>query len=122
MASSEPTTAMVPSGVFGLHYNRQPVAPLIVAAVVTYAFAYLLTFSLLALGLSLTGFTLEESLGVSATSLGGVGPGLGPRFGPCCTFAAASDAAKWLMIFGMLAGRLEILLLVLPFMRAFWRV
>ena len=113
---------MFPSGVFGLHYNRQPVAPVIVTAVVTYAFAYLLTFSLLALGLSLTGLTLEESLGASATSLGGVGPGLGPRFGPCCTFAAVSDAAKWLLIFGMLAGRLEILLLVLPFTRAFWRV
>ena len=113
---------MFPSGVFGLHYNRQPIAPAIVTAVVTYAFAYLLTFSLLALGLSLTGLTFEESLGASATSLGGVGPGLGPRIGPCCTFAGVSDAAKWLLIVGMLAGRLEILLLVLPFTRAFWRV
>ena len=41
---------MFPNGVFGLHYNRQPIAPAIVTAVVTYAFAYLLTFSLLALG------------------------------------------------------------------------
>ena len=113
---------MFPNGVFGLHYNRQPIAPAIVTAVVTYAFAYLMTFSLLALGLSLTGLTFEESLGASATSLGGVGPGLGPRIGPCCTFAGISDAAKWLLIFGMLAGRLEILLLILPFTRAFWRV
>jgi trk system potassium uptake protein TrkH len=111
-----------PSGVFGLHYNRQPIAAPIVAAVVTYAFAYLLTFSLLALGLSLTGLTLEESLGASATSLGGVGPGLGPRIGPCCTFAGIPDAAKWLLIAGMLAGRLEILLLLLPFTRRFWRI
>ena len=68
---------MFPNGVFGLHYNRQPIAPAIVTAVVTYAFAYLMTFSLLALGLSLTGLTFEESLGASATSLAGVGPGLG---------------------------------------------
>lgn len=110
-----------PSGVFGLHYNRQPVAPLIVTAVVTYAFAYLATFSLLALALAFTGLGLEESLGASATSLGGVGPGLGPHIGPCCTFAGVPDSAKWLLTFGMLAGRLEILLLVLPFTRAFWR-
>jgi trk system potassium uptake protein TrkH len=110
-----------PSGVFNVHYNRQPVPQAIVAAVVTYAFAYLATFSLLALALSLTGLGFEESLGASATSLGGVGPGLGPRFGPCCTFASVSDTAKWLLVLGMLAGRLEILLLVLPFTRAFWR-
>ena len=110
-----------PSGVFSVHYNRQPVAPAIVAAVVTYAFAYLATFSLLAIALSLTGLGFEESLGASATSLGGVGPGLGPRIGPCCTFAGVSDTAKWLLVLGMLAGRLEILLLVLPFTPAFWR-
>jgi trk system potassium uptake protein TrkH len=110
-----------PSGVFSVHYNRQPVAPAIVAAVVTYAFAYLATFSLLAIALSLTGLGFEESLGASATSLGGVGPGLGPRTGPCCTFAGVSDTAKWLLVLGMLAGRLEILLLVLPFTPAFWR-
>jgi trk system potassium uptake protein TrkH len=81
-----------------------------------------MTFSLLALGLSLTGLTFEESLGASASSLAGVGPGLGSRIGPCCTYAGVSDAAKWLLIFGMLAGRLEILLLILPFTRAFWRV
>jgi trk system potassium uptake protein TrkH len=110
-----------PSGVFSVHYNRQPVAPAIVAAVVTYAFAYLATFSLLAIALSLTGLGFEESLGASATSLGGVGPGLGPRIGPCCTFAGVSDTAKWLLVLGMLAGRLEILLLILPFTPAFWR-
>ena len=32
-----------------------------------------------------------------------------------------SDTATWLLTLGMLAGRLEILLLVLRFTRAFWR-
>jgi trk system potassium uptake protein TrkH len=110
-----------PSGVFNSHYNGLPVAPPIVGAVVTYAFAYLATFSLFAIALSLTGLTFEASLGAAATALGGVGPGLGPEIGPCCTFAGVSDPAKWLLVLAMLAGRLEILLLVLPFTRAFWR-
>jgi trk system potassium uptake protein TrkH len=110
-----------PSGVFTVRYNRQPVPPAIVASVVTYAFAYLATFSLLAIALALTGLGFEESLGAAASSLGGVGPGLGPRIGPCCTFAGIGDPAKWLLVFGMLAGRLEILLLILPLTRPFWR-
>jgi trk system potassium uptake protein TrkH len=110
-----------PSGVFAVRYNRQPVPPAIVASVVTYAFAYLAMFSLLALGLALTGLSFEESLSASAAALGGVGLGQGPRIGPCCTFAVLPDTATWLLTLGMLAGRLEILLLVLPFTRAFWR-
>ncbi len=110
-----------PSGVFSVRYNRQPIPPAIVAAVVTYAFAYLATFSLLAIALAFTGLSFEESLSASAAALGGVGLGMGPRIGPCCTFAVLSDTATWLLTLGMLAGRLEILLLVLPFTRAFWR-
>jgi trk system potassium uptake protein len=107
--------------VFGGRYNGRPIPPGVVAAVVAYAFAYLASFALLALALALTGLTLEESLGASATALSGAGPGLGPRIGPCCTFAPLSDTATWLLVLGMLAGRLEILLLVLPFTRGFWR-
>jgi trk system potassium uptake protein len=57
----------------------------------------------------------------AATALGGVGPALGPRIGPCCTFAPLPDASKWLLILGMLAGRLEILILLMPLTRLFWR-
>jgi trk system potassium uptake protein TrkH len=112
---------VLPNGVFGGRYNGRPIPPGVVAAVVAYAFAYLASFALLALALALTGLTLEESLGASATALSGAGPGLGPRIGPCCTFAPLSDAATWLLVLGMLAGRLEILLLVMPFTRGFWR-
>ena len=52
---------------------------------------------------------------------GGVGPGLGGAIGPCCTFSPIPDAAKWLLSVEMLAGRLEILVLVVPLTRTFWR-
>ncbi len=41
--------------------------------------------------------------------------------GPCCTFSPIPDAAKWLLTVEMLAGRLEILVLVVPMTRTFWR-
>ncbi len=111
---------LYPSGVFSLTYNAQPVPQPVLGGVVVYFFLYILTFTLLALGLALTGLSLPESLGGAATTLGGVGPGFG-RIGPCCTFADVPEVAKWLLMLGMLAGRLEILLLVMPFTRMFWR-
>jgi trk system potassium uptake protein TrkH len=110
-----------PHGTFILSYNQNPVADTVRAGVTGYFFVYLSTFFLFALALALTGLSFEASLGASATALGGVGPGLGPLIGPCCTFAPVSPIAKWLLSIEMLAGRLEILVLVIPLTRTFWR-
>lgn len=112
---------ILPNAVFRSSYNGQPIQAELMAAVVTFTFAYLVTFSLLALALALTGLQLDESLGAAAAALGSVGLGLGERIGPCCTFESLSDTATWLLTAGMIAGRLEILLFLLPFTRAFWR-
>ncbi|HYN37677.1 MAG TPA: potassium transporter TrkG, partial [Rhodospirillales bacterium] len=110
-----------PHGSFVVTYNRQPVGDPVRAGVTLYFFVYITTFLLFALLLAFCGVPLEASIGASATALGGVGPGLGPVIGPCCTFAPLPDAAKWLLIVEMLAGRLEILILIIPLTRTFWR-
>lgn len=110
-----------PHGTFLLTYNRAPVQDTVRSGVTGYFFVYLSTFFMFALALSLTGMSFETSLGASATALGGVGPGLGPVIGPCCTFAPLPDAAKWLLTLEMLAGRLEILVVIIPLTRTFWR-
>lgn len=102
-------------------YNKQPVDDRIRAGVGLYFFVYLSTFLGFALALGFTGLSFIDSIGASATALGGVGPGLGGVIGPCCTFAPVSDAAKWLLSLEMLAGRLEILVLFVPLTRTFWR-
>jgi trk system potassium uptake protein TrkH len=102
-------------------YNREPIPDLVRGGVVNYFFIYVLTFVVLSLLLSAAGLAFEESFSASATALGGVGPGFGPRIGPCCTFATIPDTAKWLLVFGMLAGRLEILILFIPCTPIFWR-
>ncbi|MEQ9574465.1 MAG: hypothetical protein RLN77_02710 [Rhodospirillales bacterium] len=50
-----------------------------------------------------------------------VGPGLGPIIGPSGTFQPLPDAAKWILTLAMLAGRLEVLALLVMFDRDFWR-
>ncbi|MBL8667126.1 MAG: TrkH family potassium uptake protein [Rhodospirillales bacterium] len=110
-----------PHGTFVVNYNGQPVTDAVRAGVALYFFVYLTTFFTFAMLLAFCGVPFEASLGGSATALGGVGPGLGPIIGPCCTFAPLPDAAKWLLAIEMLAGRLEILILVIPLTRTFWR-
>ncbi len=66
----------------------------------------------------LSGFDQITAFSAVAATLNNLGPGLGEI---SSTFAAASDPAKWLGIFGMLLGRLEIFTLLVVFTPAFWR-
>lgn len=110
-----------PHGAFVVGYNGQPVPDTVRSGVSLYFFVYLATFFLFALAVAFFGVPFEASVGGSATALGGVGPGLGPIIGPAGTFAPLPDPAKWLLSIEMLAGRLEILILVIPLSRTFWR-
>lgn len=110
-----------PHGTFVVSYNGAVVMDNIRASVSLYCFLYISTFLLFALAISFCGVPFIASLGGSATALGGVGPGLGPLIGPCCTFAPLPDSVKWLLTVEMLAGRLEILTLFIPLTRTFWR-
>lgn len=109
-----------PHGTFVVTYNASRVHDTVRAGVTLYFFVYLGTFLAFALALAFCGLSFEASLGASAAALGGVGPGLG-SLGPCCTFQPIPDAAKWLLSIEMLAGRLEILTVIIPLTRTFWR-
>ena len=57
----------------------------------------------------------------AATAISNVGPGLGPIIGPDGNFSSLPDGAKWLISFGMVLGRLEILTILLLFTPMYWR-
>ncbi|MNM86663.1 Trk system potassium uptake protein TrkH [compost metagenome] len=61
------------------------------------------------------------SLTGAASTVAGVGPGMGPIIGPAGNFAPLPDAAKWLLSGGMLLGRLEIITMLVLLTPAFWR-
>ncbi len=75
--------------------------------------ALLLTGSMMALGLD-----LESAFGATVASLTLLGPGLGEV---AASFATVSAPVKWLAMFGMLVGRLEVFTLLVLFTFAFWR-
>jgi trk system potassium uptake protein TrkH len=110
-----------PHGVFIAYYNRRPITEEVASSVMGFFFLFALSFSLLALGLGLLGLDFLTSMSGAATAIANVGPGLGPIIGPGGNFSALPDAAKWLLSFGMLLGRLELYTVLVLFAPSFWR-
>ena len=59
-------------------------------------------------------------MSASASALGNIGPAFG-TVGPYDNYAHLADAAKWLLSFAMLLGRLEIFTVMVLFSRMFWK-
>ncbi len=112
---------MQPSGVFLPRFNDRPISETVAVAVLAFFFLFALCTVALTAALALCGLDLVTSLTGAATALNNVGPGLGPVIGPVGNFAPLPDAAKWLLAFGMLLGRLELFTLLVLLLPSFWR-
>ena len=112
---------VLPNLLFSRTYNEEPVTDEVLRSVIAFVFAYIATTGLLALGLASFGLDLVTSLSGAATAIGNVGPGLGSIIGPYGNFSSLPDGAKWLLVLGMLLGRLEFFTVLVIFTRTFWR-
>ncbi|WP_339487995.1 TrkH family potassium uptake protein [Pseudomonas sp. EL_65y_Pfl2_R95] len=110
-----------PRAVIKQQYNRHRLDEDIVRSILTFSFFFTTTIAVMALGLSLCGLDWITSLSGAASTVSGVGPGMGPIIGPAGNFSSLPDAAKWILTCGMLLGRLEILTVMVVLMPSFWR-
>ena len=110
-----------PHGIFIPHFNRKPIPEPVAEAVTSFLFVFVACFVAITLGLGALGLDFITSMSGAATALANVGPGLGHIIGPSGTFAPLPDAAKWLLSFAMLLGRLELFTVLVLFMPSFWR-
>jgi trk system potassium uptake protein TrkH len=67
-----------------------------------------------------TGVDFTSAIGAVAATLGNIGPGFG-SVGPTENFAHLPDTAKWILIWCMLLGRLEIYTLLILIVPEFYR-
>ncbi|MGK4476508.1 TrkH family potassium uptake protein [Aeromonas molluscorum] len=112
---------MHPSGVFPQKYNGRPVNEAIVRSLIAFVLAYVAIIILIAALLAVIGLDPLTALSGSITAVANVGPGMGPVIGPSSNFASLPDTAKWILSFGMLLGRLEILTVAVIFFPSFWK-
>jgi trk system potassium uptake protein TrkH len=82
---------------------------------------FMLSFGLLAVALGLTGLEMKTAVTAAWTAIANVGPAFGPEVHPTGSLLAFPEAAKWIMIFGMLLGRLELLAVFVILLPRFWR-
>lgn len=66
------------------------------------------------------GLDFMNAFGLSATSVGNVGPALG-NYGPMGSLGLLPDGVKWFCTFQMLVGRLEFFAVLLLFTPIFWK-
>ncbi|MCB0398741.1 MAG: TrkH family potassium uptake protein [Winogradskyella sp.] len=109
-----------PNAILPVRYNTKSISKDIVFNVLGFFILYMLSFIIGGLGFSMFQMDFESAIGLSASSLGNVGPALG-EFGPVNNYSALPPLGKWWASFLMLIGRLElftVLIILTPF---FWR-
>lgn len=110
-----------PHGVFRTTIAGRPVGQDIEISVKIFFVLFALTFSFIAMTLSLLGLDFITSMSAAATAIANVGPGLGDVIGPTGNFASLPDMAKWVLAIGMIVGRLEILTVLVVLSPYFWK-
>jgi trk system potassium uptake protein TrkH len=112
--------ALHPNAVLPVRYNTKLISGDIVFNILGFFILYMLSFIIGAVVFSMFQIDFESAIGLSASSLGNIGPALG-NFGPVNNYSTLPPLAQWWSSFLMLIGRLElftVLILMTPF---FWR-
>lgn len=110
-----------PHGIIATQFAGRSLAIPIMKSVWTFFILFLFAYAVLAVLLSATGLSLEAALLASASAIANVGPAYDlVRMGEGAlnpTYAAMTDNAKWLLMVGMVVGRVELLAFVALFSR-----
>ena len=107
-----------PHAVIPIKLGRGPVQDSVVEAVWGFFAVYVMAFMLMLLALLATGLDIVTAFSAVGACINNLGPGLGSV---TQTYGSLPDAAKWILCFAMLLGRLEVFTLLVLFTPMFWR-
>ncbi len=109
-----------PRLVKNVHMNKKALKDETVDGVKIYLGAYLIIFTVSVLVISIENEDLITSFTSVAATMNNIGPGLS-KVGPSCNFGFMSPLSKYVLMFDMLAGRLELYPMLLLFAPTTWR-
>ena len=109
-----------PHSVSKIKMDGKPVEHEVVRSINVFLIAYLLIYAVSMLVVSLDNFDFTTTFTSVAATINNIGPGL-DLVGPAANFGLLSIPSKLVLIFDMLAGRLEIFPLLLLFVPDTWR-
>ncbi len=106
--------------VLRVHFDGKSLEEKTVRSTAAYLILYVAIFLVSILIVSLNGFDLETTVTGVAATFNNVGPGLS-MVGPAGNYSAFNHVSKIVFIFDMLAGRLEILPMLILFRPGTWK-
>ena len=109
-----------PRSIEKIQFEGHPVEHETLRSINVFLITYLMIFTASVLIVSLDGFDLVTNFTAVATTLNNVGPGL-EVVGATGNFSAFSALSKYVLMFDMLAGRLEIFPVLLCFYPRTWK-
>jgi len=108
-----------PNGVFPIKLNNAPVSDRIIEAVWSFFSVYVIVFLVVVTSIMVIG-ELDFITAFSAVGacLNNLGPGLGDV---ALNYSSLSPSVKWILMFTMMLGRLEIFTILVLLTPAYWR-
>ena len=113
-------TLIHPHAVSHIKIGGKPVPDDVMRSVLGFLALYMGLFAVCAVLLAGMGVDFTTSFASVAAAIGNIGPGFG-MVGPVENYALIPVAGKWLLIWCMLLGRLEIFTVIILLVPEFWR-
>ena len=109
-----------PKRVVNVRSEGKSVPPEIVQSVSVYIIAYIIVYIVSMFLISLDNYDFTTNFTAIAATINNIGPGLS-KAGPTESFSLFSPLSKYVMIFDMLAGRLELYPMLILLTPEFWK-
>ncbi|UCH22825.1 MAG: TrkH family potassium uptake protein [Deltaproteobacteria bacterium] len=109
-----------PRAVTPIKIRGRSVSEDVIRSVLGFLALYIGLFGLATVLVAGTGVDFTTAIGAVAASIGNIGPGFG-LVGPADNYAQIPYVGKWLLIWCMLLGRLEIFTVIIFLVPEFWR-
>ncbi|RJR23439.1 MAG: TrkH family potassium uptake protein [Desulfobacteraceae bacterium] len=109
-----------PHAVSTVKLGGRPVPPDVMSSIWGFSILYFLLFIVGTLMMCILGMDMTSAFSSVASAIGNIGPGLGV-VGPALNYVEVPVAGKWILVFCMLVGRLEIYTVLVLLTPEFWR-
>ena len=109
-----------PKSIKKINYEGKPVEHEVVRSINVYLITFFIILLTSTFLISIEGKDLLTCFTAALTTLNNMGPGLA-EVGPACNFHLLSTFSKWVLIFNMIAGRLELFPLLILFHPSLWK-
>jgi trk system potassium uptake protein TrkH len=109
-----------PRAITSLKLDEKFLTKEILGSIWGFIFLFIFIYSIATIAMTATGLDLITSMSTVVSAMSNVGPALGEA-GPAENYASIPLAGKWILIFCMLIGRLEIYTVLILFVPHFWK-